>query len=163
MKSFKKVFLSVNITAKVNNVLEIKELEGFWQSKVTFELQWLDSRLEMQNLKDNENFNLLADEERNSIWFPEIIFGNNDNVERIVLDSKALLIVQSKGESWLTPYADISSAELFDGSENPFFYSRTYSTKFECDFQLQSYPFDTQECTMELIVPSSQRFGLHEH
>ena len=150
-------FLSVNITAKVSNVLEVKELEGFWQSKVTFELEWFDSRLEMQNLKVNENFNLLADEERNSIWFPEIIFGNNDNVERIVLDNKALLIVHREGESWLSPYEDNKTAELFAGSENPFFYSRTYSTKFECDFQLQSYPFDTQECTMELVVPSSQR------
>ena len=151
-------FLLVNITAKVSNVLEIKELEGFWQSKVAFELEWFDSRLEMQNLKVNDNFNLLADEERNSIWFPEIIFGNNDNVERIVLDSKALLIVHREGESWLSPYEDNKTAEIFAGSSNPFFYSRTYSTKFECDFQLQSYPFDTQECTMELVVPSSQRF-----
>jgi len=52
---------------------------------------------------------------------------------------------------------DKSTAEIYSGAENPFFYSRTYSTKFECDFQLQSYPFDTQECTMELVVPSSQR------
>ena len=160
IKTFNIFFLSVNITAKVNNVLEIKELEGFWQSKVTFELEWFDSRLEMQNLKVNENFNLLADEERNSIWFPEIMFGNNDDVERIVLDSKALLIVHREGESWLSPYEDNKTAEIFAGSENPFFYSRTYSTKFACDFQLQSYPFDTQECTMELVVPSSQRFGI---
>ena len=151
----------MNITAKISNVLEIKELEGFWQSKVTFELAWFDSRLEMQNLKVNENFNLLADEERSSIWFPEIIFGNNDNVERIVLDSKALLIVHREGEAWLSPYEDKSTAEIYSGAENPFFYSRTYSTKFECDFQLQSYPFDTQECTMELVVPSSQRFDYY--
>ena len=150
----------MNITAKVKNVLEIKELEGFWQSKVTFELEWLDSRLEMQNLKVDENFNLLADEERNSIWFPEIIFGNNDNVERIVLDNKALLTVHRRGESRLSPYEDNTTAEIFSGSENPFFYSRTYSTKFECDFQLQSFPFDTQECTMELGVPLSQRFAI---
>lgn len=148
---------SVNVSATILNVLDMKELEGFWQVKVTFDLRWIDSRLQMQNLKENDNLNVLADEERSSIWFPEIVFGNNDNVERMVLDAKGVLIVRKEGEGEASAEYDIISAEVFEGFENPFFYSRTYSTKFECDYQLQSYPFDTQECTMDLDVPSSQR------
>ena len=149
---------SVNITATISNVLEVKELEGYWQSKVTFDLSWKDSRLEFQNLKNNDDLNVLADEERNSIWFPEIIFGNNDDVKRMILDMKALLIVRrEQEEAGLSSWSELIGAELFSGEDNPFFYRRTYSTKFECDFQLQSYPFDTQECTMELEVPKNQR------
>ena len=149
--------MPVNVTATIMNVLEVKELEGLWQVKVTFDVSWLDTRLELQNLKENDNFNVLADEERNGIWFPEIIFDNNDNVERMVMDEKADLIVRKEGFGDPTSQREMITAEVYKGAENPIFYSRTYSTKFECDFQLQSYPFDTQECIMELNVPFANR------
>ena len=147
----------MNVTAQIINVLDVKELEGFWQVKVTFDVSWVDTRLELQNLKENDNFNVLANEERDSIWFPEIIFENNDNVERMVMDVKADLIVRKEGDGYQTSQREMISAEVFKGGENPIFYSRTYSTKFNCDFQLQSYPFDTQECIMELNVPFANR------
>ena len=86
--------LPVLISANIQNVLELKELEGYWQTKVIFTLLWFDQLLLMQNLKHDEGLNLLADEERQTIWFPEIIFGNNDEVLRMVLDEKASIIVK---------------------------------------------------------------------
>ena len=70
------------ISANIQNVLELKELEGYWQTKVIFTLPWFDQRLLMQNLNHDEGLNVLADEERQTIWFPEIIFGNNYEVLR---------------------------------------------------------------------------------
>ena len=58
-------------------------LEGIWQTKVTFEMTWLDPRLQLQNLKHNDNMNILAQEERDSVRFPDIIFENTDTVERM--------------------------------------------------------------------------------
>ena len=131
------------------------ELEGMWQIKVTFEVTWVDQRLELQNLKHNNNLNILAREERDSVWFPDIIFENTDSDERMVMDGKATLIVRREGSGTPSSVKNEIKSEIFKGEENPFFYSRTYSIKFECDFQLQSYPFDTQECSMELEVPTS--------
>ena len=128
----------------------MKELEGLWQTKVVFELFWFDQRLLMQNLKLDDGLNILADEERKLIWFPEIIFGNNDEVLRMVLDDKASIIVEREGKGHPNELTALTAAELFYGHENPFHYSRTYSTKFECNFNLRSYPFDTQECVMDL-------------
>ena len=125
--------------------------------QVTFEVTWVDPRLELQNLQHNDNLNILAREERDSVWFPNIIFGNTDAVERMVMDDKATLIVRKEGSGTPSSLKNEIKSEIFKGEENPFFYSRTYSIKFECDFQLQSYPFDTQECTMELEVPTSLR------
>ena len=147
----------VKVNATILDVLEVKELEGIWQNKVTFEMTWVDPRLQMQNLKENDNLNILAREERDSIWFPKIIFGNTDAVEWMVMDDKATLIVRKEGSGTPSSLKNEIKSEIFKGEENPFFYSRTYSIKFECDFQLQSYPFDTQECTMELEVPTSLR------
>ena len=131
------------------------ELEGIWKNKVTFEVTWLDPRLKLQNLKHNDNLNILAREERDNVWFPDIIFENTDSDERMVMDGKATLIVRREGSGTPSSVKNEIKSEIFKGEENPFFYSRTYSMEFDCDFQLQSYPFDSQECTMELEVPTS--------
>ena len=145
----------VKVNATISDVLKMGVLEGIWQNKVTFEVTWVDPRLELQNLKHNDNLNILAREERDSVWFPNIIFGNTDAVERMVMDDNATLIVRREGSGTPSSVKNEIKSEIFKGEENPFFYSRTYSIKFECDFQLQSYPFDTQECSMELEVPTS--------
>ena len=135
-------------------LIEIKELEGIWQSKVAFELTWYDQRLFMQNLKDNDNLNILTDDERTEIWIPEVIFSNNDQSERMILDEKTLLIVnRQEEEGFPSNQRELDAAEIFLGELNPLLYRRTYSTKFDCKFNLRSYPFDTQECEMRLEVP----------
>ena len=144
------------INATVKGLIAINELEGIWQSKVSFEVTWFDQRLFMQNLKNNDNLNILKDEERKELWIPEIIFGNNDDEERMVLDEKSLLIVNRKQkEGFPSSNGDLDAAEIFLGELNPILYRRTYSTKFDCNFNLESYPFDTPECKMELMVPPS--------
>ena len=155
--------LPVLISADIQNVLELKELEGFWQTKVVFEMLWFDQRLWMQNLKHDDNLNILADEERQLIWFPEIIFGNNDEVSRMALDHKSSIIVKRERDGFPNDFTDLVAAELFYGYDNPFLYSRTYATKFECNFDLRSYPFDTQECVMELKVPNAQKLNITAH
>ena len=42
--------LQVFVTAIIVNILEVKELDGFWQPKVVFTLSWLDKRLQMQGI-----------------------------------------------------------------------------------------------------------------
>ena len=82
--------------------------------------------------------------------------GNNDEEERMVLDEKALLIVNRKEkEGFPSTHRDLDAAEIFLGELNPILYRRTYSSKFDCNYNLESYPFDTQECKMELMVPPS--------
>ena len=108
----------------------------------------------MQNLKDNDNLNILTEDERPEIWIPDVIFANNDKSERMVLDENALLIVNKIEDDGLASSPrELDAAEIFLGELNPILYRRTYSTKFDCSFNLRSYPFDTQECIMQLEVP----------
>ena len=156
--------LPVLISADIQNILHLEEIEGLWQPKVVFTLRWFDKRLLFQNLKNRDNLNILVDEEKELIWFPEIVFSNIDNtLSRMLLDEKSSIIVKREGEGFPNDFTDFVAAELFHGYENPFLYSGTYSTKFECEFDLRSYPFDTQECLMELKGPDSQRVNLTAH
>ena len=146
-------FALVVISATILNILELKELEGIWQPKVILQMEWFDSRLSMQNLKDDIQLNVLANEERHDPWLPIVIFINNKESQRFVLDKKASLVVRKEGNGTDNTAKDLDAAEVYYGSENPFLYGRTYSMELECDFNLRSYPFDTQECFIELGVP----------
>ena len=48
----------------------MQELSGSWRPKVLFRMLWNDDRLEYQNLKDDDNLNILTEEERDEIWLP---------------------------------------------------------------------------------------------
>ena len=104
------------------------ELEGIWQNKVTFEVTWVDPRLELQNLKHNDNLNILAREERDSVWFPNIIFGNTDAVERMVMDDKATLIVRREGSGTPSSMKNEIKSEIFKGEEEG---SRTFFKRLD--------------------------------
>ena len=145
----------MNISATILNILELNELDGIWRPKVIFRMEWFDTRLKMQNLKEDIQLNVLANEERSDIWIPIVIFDNNDENQRFVLDEKVSLVVRKEGKGTPNTYNDLDAAEIFDGAENPVIYTRIYSTNFECDFNLRNYPFDSQRCYMELGVPQS--------
>ena len=39
---------------------------------------------------------------------------------------------------------------LYAGSANPLVYQRKYQQRFYCTFNFRWYPFDTQECSIDL-------------
>ena len=107
----------------------------------------------MQNLKNNNNLNMITKEERSKIWVPVVIFENNDNSERLIVDDKALISVNKIEEKGFPVSSEeLNAAEIFHGDINPLVYRRTFLTKFDCSFNLRYYPFDTQECTLHLKV-----------
>ena len=70
------------ISATILNILDLKELEGIWHPKVILEMEWFDSRLQMQNLKEDIQLNVLASEEREDPWVPIVIFVNSKDRKR---------------------------------------------------------------------------------
>lgn len=147
----------MTITARVLNILELRELDGIWQPKLVLEMEWFDSRLKMQNLKDDIQLNILGNEEKDDPWFPIVIFMNHKHRERLVLDDKTSLVVRKEGNGSANTLADLNAAKVYYGEENPFFYVRSYTVDLECVFNLRSYPFDTQACFIILGVPHGLR------
>ena len=115
-------------------------------------MEWFDSRLQMQNLKDDNDLNIVTQEEMRDPWKPTVIFKNHKDRKRIKYDENASLAIRKEGNGTFNSQTDLDTAQVFEGSENPIVYKRPYSVDLECDFNLRSYPFDTQECFIELIV-----------
>ena len=85
-------------------------------------MEWFDSRLSMQNLKDDIQLNVLANEERHDPWLPIGSFTNNKECKRFVLDKKASLVVKKEGNGTANTAIALDAAEVYYGYENPFLY-----------------------------------------
>ena len=46
----------------------------------------------------------------------------------------------------------VDNVHIYRGGENPIKISRVYSSKFLCDYDMGKYPFDTQTCTIQIIL-----------
>ena len=147
----------VDISVTLLNILDVKELDGIWHPKFILQMEWFDSRIKMQNLNEDMQLNVLGNNERNDPWVPVVIFDNHNKRKRVLIDGNTSLVVRKEGNGTYNNLEELERATVFNGEENPFVYERSYSIPLECDFDLRSYPFDTQECFIELGVPFALR------
>ena len=79
----------------------------------------------------------------------KVLFRNSDYIEPIKhKDSSTVVVVRRKESEGKLREED--GLLLFSGSENPLVYQRKYQQRFYCTFDFRWYPFDTQECSIEL-------------
>ena len=93
--------------------------------------------------------NALLTEERNSIWFPYLIFGNvrsEDHYKGTAVPD-SLWVVPNENFS----YVSFNNMYIFKGSENALNLTQEQYVEWKCDYAYQWYPFDTQVCRMEMI------------
>ena len=103
------------------------------------------------NLKSSkENVNHLSSSDMENIWLPVFIFSNS--IEEIFLkfDKFCAVIVQKMGQPVPNSQLEIYENEIFYGAHNPFVYNRTYELQLACIFELQNYPFDYQNCFIDV-------------
>jgi hypothetical protein len=46
----------------------------------------------------------------------------------------------------------INENYLYEGSKNPIIYKNTYELDFHCYYDLSKYPFDYQDCNIEVRI-----------
>ena len=67
-------------------------------------------------------------------------------------DSKSVITIERNGTADISPLADVQNNHIYKGSENELILSRVYTTNFICEFELVSYPFDVQKCSMIFVM-----------
>ena len=76
-------------------------------------MTWFDSRVEIYNLKDDADMNNLPENERNSIWIPNLTFNNTKNNMETINDKKAIASVTKKGNHTLSPNSFTDNIYIF--------------------------------------------------
>ena len=121
-----------------------------YTAKFTLNLEWCDWRLTWRDLNDDESLNTPSQDIITKIWKPTLIFENTKRKERTPVDEKARFSIRIRGPFTLAPDDETHEAAYYKGTENSVTYTRDFYLRFGCDFELQNYPFDTQECKIGL-------------
>ncbi len=111
-----------------------------------------DGRLTFLNLKEDEDLNTLTAQEKSEMWIPRIIFFNTKEKIESETDEKAFATIKRDSPYKTKSREHLHNAHLFSGRLNPVSITRVYSEEFLCIFDMSVYPFDTQTCSISMIM-----------
>ena len=111
-------------------------------------LEWREKRATYHNLKKESYLNALSFEEINKLWLPLVVFTNTDQQETTRLGENwewtTDVLIQREGQLERSRYRELDEIEIFKGEENSLLLVQSYTYQFQCVYQLEMYPFDTQ-------------------
>ena len=142
--------VNVSISITLMKVVEIEEVDHSIHLQFQIRLQWKDNRMKYQNLKKKTSLNALTDEDIRAIWLPLIVYDNTDQKEVTRLGEYGngewitRVTVTREGNFIRSSIEEVDEAEIFEGDENRLTMNQTYTWEFQCQYELQRYPFDTQ-------------------
>ena len=142
--------LDVKVTVIIVAIQQVKELHMTFSSKLTLQLEWSDERVTFSNLKPEDLTNVIGYDRFVDVWVPPVIFNNTNQNVMVVHNEYASMFVNKRGTEEVAPLSSVNENHNFQGSENILLYSIDYEMTYNCVFNLESYPFDTQTCQIEV-------------
>ena len=142
---------NVSISITLMKVVEIEETDLSIHLQFQISLQWQENRVKYQNLKKDTALNALTNEDIKKLWLPLILYDNTD--QKVVTrlgeygngEWMTMVTVTRDQKSFTRSEVDeVDEAEIFEGSQNRLTMNQTYTWEFQCQYELQRYPFDTQ-------------------
>ena len=96
-------------------------------------VQWYDSRLNYNNLKKQEDLNVLTPSQHGTIWSPQIIFHNTKSKIKSSLTGATIRVLLNKNFTFeKAALTSSNNVYIFKGSENRLEISQVYDTEFKC-------------------------------
>ena len=137
-----------SISTTLMNVVKIEEVDHSIHLQFEISIQWRENRARYQNLKRDTSLNVLNDEDIGQLWLPLLIYANTDQKESTRLgwinEWSTSVTVTREGNFERNGFHEVDEAEIFKGADNRLTMNQTYTKEFQCPYQLQRYPFDTQ-------------------
>ena len=145
----------VVIDVRIKAIRHVDEIGEIFYIKYHIITSWIDRRLTYHNLKEEADFNILSDEEKLKIWIPKVIFENTEKTESTLLDQSTIIrIIPDVNHTYTkTNLNHRQNIYLFEGAKTTVEMSRTYQTEFICLYEMAWYPFDSQSCTLDFVLP----------
>ena len=140
--------VEVRISLTLYKIVAIKEEEHSIQLQFQISLEWKENRATYYNLKPEFYLNALSMDEINSLWLPLIVYMNTDQqlTTRLGWVNEWTTEVNVKREGNFTQSSSevLDETHLYRGDENTLIMTQSYTHDFQCVYQLERYPFDTQ-------------------
>jgi hypothetical protein len=147
-------FLEVNMTLNILDIIDIDQVKGLFNTKVSVRTLWHDSGLTYNNLKSESKRNKLNKESK-FLWSPVVIYEPVINKDRVkeMLDYSDWKIIATNISDY-TPAGQTSNNNgyKYSGATNLQDLTTQESVEWVCNFQLFWYPFDTQTCRLKFYI-----------
>ena len=90
------------------------------------------------------------------IWLPFLEFKTTPNLAMTLRDNFLLVEVTYGNERLEDDLTEIHEAQIHKGSRNELKATRIYNQMFECEYDVQYFPFDKQVCKMIFALVHQQ-------
>ena len=149
-----------NITMAIHIIEIVDVSENYNTITIRFRLllEWKDSRLKYKNLRTKSDSNVVPDDEASFLWRPEIDFPNL--ISYINKERFGILYISKMSEDFRIVKDGVTTNEVYDGSEHILTNEKQLAMKFTCFYKLDSYPFDTQMCKIEMAIDGIARLSM---
>ena len=142
--------MEVKVHITIEKLHNIRELDMTYATKFTLTMEWFDSRLSFKNLLDGDLTNLVKEESKSQLWIPPLVFNNTDANIVVTDQTNAILFINKQGNHTIAPLTSIDEDFYYKGEENVLVLMGSHEMTFDCNFQLERYPFDSQICKIEV-------------
>jgi len=139
------VLFNLDITGFENIVMKDMSLRVMMR----LNLQWLDSRIQFNNIREDEFKNDVSAHKQEALWAPLISFHTaKTGMTESDPESDRLAIIKRSNKSKYDN--DFAWEEArYPGEANYLTHYKRYYAEFPCNFDLRLFPFDEQSCPME--------------
>ncbi|XP_069163863.1 uncharacterized protein [Procambarus clarkii] len=136
----------IEIFVEITSIREIDILSFKMVLDIILRMFWRDGRLTMINLREDANSNKVQDHK--VIWVPVVqVEDGARSLADLTLRSESL-VVQREASPLPDDHTRLLEDDIYLGSENTLELRQMYTVAFTCQFLLQRYPFDSQECSI---------------
>ncbi|KAK7022743.1 hypothetical protein SK128_021286 [Halocaridina rubra] len=149
------VIIFVNIES-----ITVRTMDMTMEVSYEITLTWEDNRLQYLNLKWNSTLNVLPIETMKSLWTPKVRFVNSNDNHHTIVDDDSRLIIERRSDFKTRNTGASFEDDVYSGKVNTLSIRRKYGTIYNCDFTLEMYPFDVQECSMKFRIISASKYHL---
>ena len=152
--------VSVGVPIVLMEVVSIDEVDHSIQLQFEVILNWMENRATYLNLKEKAALNKMTDEDVKKLWLPLLIYTNTDQKKTTRLGEygngewRTTVTVTREANFMAANEDELDETNIFAGAENGLTMRQTYTHRFQCNYILSRYPFDTQVCTIKMNVPT---------
>ena len=151
--------VNVTISFEIFKIFKFREVDHSFSIKFFMLVKWFDNRLTFRNLKPNIFKNVIGVNQTQFVWIPPLIFNNSEDTKTLSIDRKGSdgSLVNLLVERGLDNKYEVAESSFLDetyfykGDENYMVLTTEYNMMLHCNYKLEHYPFDTQQCSMEVI------------
>ena len=141
----------VNVSLFIVDIFSINEADSTFDVYFSMTVIWRDETIKFQYLKNNKAANILSENEKRNVWFPNFNF---DFVrESFTVPDHKIFIVKTGTPKLSGGIDELDLREIYDGHANPLMYKSEHNMRFFCSFDgIGQYPFETEICSFYFFL-----------